>query len=546
VKTVLIIGGYGGFGGRLARRLARDGLRVLVGGRSLAKAMAFCAVEANCHPLKIDRAGDLAAALARERPDVVIDAAGPFQRSDDRLIEACIAAQIDYLDLADARDFVARIGRYDAAAKAAGVAIIAGASSVPALSGAVVRQLANGIDRASAIEIAISASSRAAAGTSVARAILGGVGQPLKSFAGRRWQTIYGWQSLRREVFAIGTQSLGSRLVATTDVPDLDLLTRRYPHLSSVQFRAGTESTMANLSLWLASWPVRWAWVPGLGALARWLGPAQRLTQLWGGDRSGMVVRMFGWSRGRRIEQRWTLIASGGDGPEIPTLAAAILVERMISSKVLPGARDAGSELELGEFEPLFDTLAIQHRETVIEQPSPLYARVMGARFATLAPALRSVHGVLRDSGREGRASVGRGTGPISRLVATLMRFPPAGNYPLHVHFREADGIERWNRDFGGHRFSSVLSARGDRLVERFGPLRFEFELPVEAGGLTMVMRRWSFAGVPLPLALAPRSPAREWEEEGRFNFDVPIDLPMVGRIVHYRGWLEAGADGEP
>ena len=51
-------------------------------------------------------------------------------------------------------------------------------------------------------------------------------------------------------------------------------------------------------------------------------------------------------------------------------------------------------------------------------------------------------------------------------------------------------------------------------------------------------MRNWSALGVQLPLLLAPRSAATEWEEDGAFRFDVPIALPLVGRIVHYRGWL--------
>lgn len=538
MKTVLIVGGYGGFGGRLSRRLAGDGVHVLAGGRSLEKATRFCAGIRNCEPILIDREGDLAAIFDHVRPDVVVDAAGPFQHADDRLVTACIAAGIDYCDLADARDFVAAIGRHDAAAKAAGLAIIAGASSVPALSGAVVRQLAASIDRPVAIEMAISASSKAAAGESVARAILGGVGKPMMQWSGRRWAVAHGWQSMGRESFVLGPRSLGFRLVASTDVPDLDLLPRRFPTLASVQFRAGTESSLANLALWLASWPVRWGWIDGLAGFARRLGPAQRLTALWGGDRSGMVVRMFGWAGGERIERRWTLIADRGDGPEIPTLAAAIIVKRMLAGAIPPGARDAGEELSLEDFEPSFRVLAIDHCITDHPQSAPLYQRVMGPGFGTLAPAVRSVHSVLRDGGCEGRATVVRGTGFASRFVASLMRFPPAGDHPLHVHFREREGVERWTRDFGGRRFSSELSARGDRLVERFGPLRFEFDLPVADGGLTMAMRRWSLLGVPLPLILAPRSPASEWEEDGKFQFDVPIDLPLIGRIVHYRGWL--------
>ena len=38
--------------------------------------------------------------------DLVIDAAGPFQASGTRLVEAAIAAEVDYCDLADGRDWV--------------------------------------------------------------------------------------------------------------------------------------------------------------------------------------------------------------------------------------------------------------------------------------------------------------------------------------------------------------------------------------------------------------------------------------------------------
>ena len=31
---------------------------------------------------------------------------------------------------------------------------------------------------------------------------------------------------------------------------------------------------------------------------------------------------------------------------------------------------------------------------------------------------------------------------------------------------------------------------------------------------------------------------AREYEADGRFHFDVPITLPLVGLLIHYRGWL--------
>jgi hypothetical protein len=366
------------------------------------------------------------------------------------------------------------------------------------------------------------------------------VGQSIRLWDGRRWKAGHGWQSMRRERFSLASgRSLGARLVALADVPDLDLLPRRFAEISSVSFRAGTESTSANIALWLASWPVRWGWLRSLLGAKEWLLPAQRLTAVWGGDRSAMVVRLFGVKGERHIERRWTLIAEEGDGPEIPTLAAALLAGRIARGEIAAGARDAGQELTLDAFEPLFSGLAITHSMVEIAQPAPLYRRVMGTEFDRLAPALRRMHSISRDEGAHGRGTVTRGRHPLAKLIAAMMGFPAEGDHALHVHFRENDGIEHWTRDFGGKRFSSALGEHKGEMVERFGPLRFHFALRAENdGALAMEIRRWSFLGLPLLSALAPRSPACEWEADGLFHFDVPIDLPLIGRVIHYRGWL--------
>jgi len=105
VSRILVIGGYGGFGARLCRRLVAAGHEVLVAGRSRGKATAFAATLPRAQPLVLDRS-DIVGALPALEADLVIDAAGPFQGSSYAVPEACIAARIPYLDLADARDFV--------------------------------------------------------------------------------------------------------------------------------------------------------------------------------------------------------------------------------------------------------------------------------------------------------------------------------------------------------------------------------------------------------------------------------------------------------
>ena len=92
---------------------------------------------------------------------------------------------------------------------------------------------------------------------------------------------------------------------------------------------------------------------------------------------------------------------------------------------------------------------------------------------------LRTLHRVCGDSGASGEAVVTGGETIFARLIGRIMRFPKAGSHPLHVSFAEHDGVERWTRRFGDQTFTSELSERNGRLVERFGALRFSFRSAV-------------------------------------------------------------------
>jgi hypothetical protein len=542
VKRVLVLGGYGTFGGRIAERGAASGFEMLVAGRDPARAEAFCAGRERLVPVTLD--DGLAETLARLGPFAVVDAAGPFQEAGYERARAALAAGCHYLDIADGSAFVAGIVALDAEAKTARLSALAGASSVPALSGAVAAHLAEGVERVTAVEIALSASSRGTAGRSVTAAILSYLGRPIRLRRGGRWTHGFGWQGLRRFDFEVeGAPPLRRRLAALADVPDLALLPKRLPGKPAVSFFAGTDAPWHNLGLWLLSWPVRWGWPRRPERFAGLLSTLQRSTRGPGSLRSAFEMRLFGIANGKRLERRWTLIAERGDGPEIPSLAIPLLLGKLASGALSAGARDAGGLLALEDFEPSLAGLAAVHECTERTLPPPLYHRVMGERFAALPPAVRAIHEVLRDGGAAGEAEVRRGRNPLARFIAWALGFPTEGTHRLHVAFAERDGGERWTRDFSGRTFSSFLSERGGHLTERFGLIRFAFDLPSDSAGLRMPIRRWWFGPLPLPLFLAPRSEAREWEEEGRFHFDVPIALPLLGPLVHYRGWLEP-ADG--
>jgi hypothetical protein len=540
VRRILVIGGYGGFGARLSKRLLAAGHSVLVGGRSYEKAARFCAVLARAEPVLVDRSGDLLSLLRVHRPDIVVDAAGPFQSSNYAVPEACIAAGVHYLDLADAREFVLGIRALDEAAKRAGVVVIGGASSVPALSGTVARRLVEGLDRVSSVDIAISASTQSTASRSVTHAILSYAGRPIRLWRGGRWSSGFGGSELRRIRFELaGAKPLGRRWVALCDVPDLALLPAMLPGAPTVTFRAGSDRPQHILGLWLASWLVRLGVSKSLTGLTGIFVKLQRATLWAGSQRSAMTVTLHGWRGSDRIERRWTLIAEQASGPEIPTLAAVLLIEEILAHRIDPGARDASQALRLDQFAKPFAALPLRHGTTERVLGPTLYRRAMGEAFDQLPPAVRQMHEVNGNAGAAGSGSVSVGTSFWARLLCRLMHLPPTGDYPVHVTFAERDGVETWTRDFGGYRFASRLRQSGRGVTEQFGPLRFRFDLPSDRDGLRMVLQAWTFFRAPLPLFLAPRIEAAEWEEAGNFRFNVVVALPFVGPIIRYSGWLE-------
>ena len=149
---ILILGGYGTFGGRLARLLAdAPELTLLIAGRSKDKAEIFCRqlpAAATLIPLALDRDGDLETQFSQTRPDIVVDATGPFQAYEGdlyRVVKVCLALGINYVDLADGSDFVRGIRHFDNEAKTREVFVLSGVSTFPVLTAAVAKRLSEGL-----------------------------------------------------------------------------------------------------------------------------------------------------------------------------------------------------------------------------------------------------------------------------------------------------------------------------------------------------------------------------------------------------------------
>jgi saccharopine dehydrogenase-like protein len=334
---VLVLGGYGNFGSYIAGRLAGDGaIRLLIGGRSRDKAEALAGT-LGAEALEVDAAGDLAGALAAARPDLVIHTAGPFQGQDYRVAEACIAAGVHYCDLADGRGFVTGIGALDVEARAAGVAVIAGASSVPALSAAIVDEYRGEFARLDSLDYGISTAAQGATGLATACGVLSYVGRPFASLRRGEWRRVRGWQGLHSEVYP----ELGRRWFGDADIPDLDLFPARWPELRSVRFCAGHEVALLHLGIWALSGPVRLRLLPRLDRIAPFLLRASRMFDFLGTGRSGMHMIMRGSDHaGAAKTVAFYLIARSGHGPYVPCIPSILIARRLARGEVpAPGAR---------------------------------------------------------------------------------------------------------------------------------------------------------------------------------------------------------------
>ncbi len=177
--TILILGGYGTFGGRIVGLLEDEPrLTLIVAGRSLAKASSFCKSRARAKARLVPAAFDRDSYAAADWPLTgrmfLSMPAVPFQAYGEeryRVIETCLAQGVNYLDLADGSDFVAGISTYDAAARTAGRYVLSGVSSFPVLTAAVVRHLSRDMARIDTIRGGIAPSPYAGVGQNVIRAI---------------------------------------------------------------------------------------------------------------------------------------------------------------------------------------------------------------------------------------------------------------------------------------------------------------------------------------------------------------------------------------
>jgi saccharopine dehydrogenase-like NADP-dependent oxidoreductase len=337
MHTTLVLGGYGFFGGRICQALATEkNIRLLIGGREAAKAQATArqlGLDADQGVAVDAYAANLAQRLVELHVDTVVHTAGPFQGQDYAVAQAAIQAGAHYIDLADGRDFVAGIEQLDALARERGVLVTSGASSLPALSSAVVDRYKPRFKRLESIRIGIGSGARAP-GIATMRGVFSYCGKPFLRLVRGQWETTYGWLDIQRYPFPA---PIGHRFLGSCDVPDLVLFPRRYPDIHTATFHAGFASAPGHLFVWAASQFVRIGLVSSLMPLVKPLHLLSRWIEPLVSDKGAMFVSMEGiGTDGQALKLDWHLIAESNHGPHIPCGASIALAKKLAREDAVP------------------------------------------------------------------------------------------------------------------------------------------------------------------------------------------------------------------
>lgn len=558
-RRVLVIGGTGVFGKRLARHLLtfeREGIELFISSRTAARAENLVSELKADRPavpvqgLALDLYKNLQTRLDQIRPFAVVDCSGPFQSANYDAARSILKAGAHLIDLADARDYLANFsGQLDELARAQGVAALTGASSTPTLSTCVVAHLTHGWQRVDTIDMCISPGGKSEVGGSVIEAIMSYAGKEVPIWRDGRLSDVTGWRNAQ----VVDIPDLGRRRVASVETLDAEYLGPLHKVTSRVSFSAGLESSIEQRGIETIAALRQRGLLPSPSFLIPMLLKARRLTRIPTSDRGGMLVDIRGLdTHGRFTQARWSLVARHDHGPFIPVLPAAAALEKLLRKDVPPGANPAHHEVSLPDILKQMAPYNITTDTDVAHVGRGIFDTRIGAKdFRRLPAMLQEFHRQTAPPIWSGKADIEGGRGFFVKSLARLFGFPDTGqNIPVTIRVdrtisKDGNPTERWTRLFADKPMTSVLRHRTDgSFTENFPP--FTFTLPVRSNrdGIEMPVSGWRLGWLPLPGFLAPRSETREYQDEqGRFRFDVRLTVPFIGLLAHYRGWLRPGME---
>ena len=329
-SAVILVYGGGGFFGKLLVEdlLANSSAHIVVAGRR-PNATTFAAHtgRVSFYESDLNDYASVSATLAGARPDVAIDASGPFQGHPTTLLLGCIQHRVHYIDLADDRDFVVRAFQLKSEIESAGIAALIGCSVVPGISSLLLEHAREQLGSVCEARIFISPGTRNPRGPGSFHCLLSTVGVPYTIPTETGSKTVDGWS--RREAVEF-PPPLGKRYAYyVVDVADYFVQPLLYG-VAAVHFKIASELDFLNRML----------------SVLRWLKRRLKLRSLdWSLPISRLIIRLaatFGTSNGGLLVQAKgatgaclsVAILAAEQGERIPAMLPAIAAEQLIAGSL--------------------------------------------------------------------------------------------------------------------------------------------------------------------------------------------------------------------
>ena len=164
MRRVIVLGGSGFFGRLIVERLAAAGLQPIAASRSWGEMR----IDAN-------NADDIRANLKQR--DIVVDAAGPFQKRTPALVDAARSIGFDLVDISDSPEYAAMVYEREAPISAAGIRVLTSCSALSTVGAIVTKE--SGIEQPRRLRVYLLPASRNTANPATILSFLHGVeGQP--------------------------------------------------------------------------------------------------------------------------------------------------------------------------------------------------------------------------------------------------------------------------------------------------------------------------------------------------------------------------------
>lgn len=315
MSRIVIFGGYGVFGGHVARELAKRGFDLTIAGRDGDRAGRFAHELGPTHrgiSADVNRATDVRNAL--QGATVAVHSAGPFCADQTSVLEACLDAGCHYVDLADDRGYCRIVREFEARFAARGLVAAYGCSSLPGISGALaVRANATRSDTPCRARVTLFIGNHNVKGFAAVASLVSGLGRPIAAPQGE----VRGFRD--REVVPLPAP-FGARAVFNFSSPDYDLMPQLIG-VRSVSVKVGFELRLATYAF---------------AAVARLpISFGRRTAKLL--DWSGSLVNGFGTSGGAVMAElfyadgtinRATAFA-GSNGQRMAALPAVFVAQRL-------------------------------------------------------------------------------------------------------------------------------------------------------------------------------------------------------------------------